>query len=264
MMNDNTLETLACMLSVECKISDQYALLVAKDMMLCASAHLALTIVDVSHVLTTKQSNQIKTLESWFSLIVESLPGIDAVTFNEGDIRSSTVLLKISSGSSNSFSGKWRIPVKMPSNPGTALMKTVKNNISTLEREKARKEEAAKYPASSATPMSPVDVTNKLYDAWMGQVKTANVLGKSYMLTATANGIELYTRPSKVMDRSDTISPYQEVDGVNWVFLDESGKCVCGFNGRPNGSALQGTFKDLTKFVPDLSIADWAFESKAA
>lgn len=65
-------------------------------------------------------------------------------------------------------------------------------------------------------------------------------------LTAESNGVKLYTRPGKTMDRPAPFIPYQEVDGIHYFFMKD-GKLVWDFEGRPNGQQMQATFEWITK-----------------
>lgn len=138
MPDTNTKKSLIDMLVAECGLSDREAATLADSMIKNSSAHLILTIRESNEGLTDTQACHLKTIETWFDLIADTVPGIASVDFN-GDIRASTVLLVMQSGAHNSFSGKWRVPVQMPATPSTALMRPLRQDIDYLRSAKEKR-----------------------------------------------------------------------------------------------------------------------------
>lgn len=158
MSDTNTRESLIAILVKECKLSESAAAFHASNMVKLASTHLILTIREVNQGLGDTQKHHLKQIETWFELMAESLPGVSAANF-DGDIRASTVFLCFESGASNSFSGKWRVPVQLPSTPSAALMRPLKQDIDLLLAAKANQQGAdvlqtlANHPAPLVSPV---------------------------------------------------------------------------------------------------------------
>jgi hypothetical protein len=136
----HTLQALIDVLISDCGLAAKQAEELATDMVKLASAHLNLSVRECQQGLNGQQKEQLSTIESWFKLTAEATPGIKSVSFN-GDVRSTTVLLQLDTGVSNSFSqGNWRVPVKLPAVPRQTLMRTVRQDINRMVDEKNRRE----------------------------------------------------------------------------------------------------------------------------
>lgn len=156
MSDTNTQQSLIDALVTECKLPASQATFIAGNMVKLASTHMVLTIREMNQGLGDDQQRHIKLIETWFELMAESLPGVASADFN-GDVRSSTVFLSFESGNSNSFSGKWRVPVQIPSSPATAFMRTLKQDIQQLQEAKAQRQgtEVLLTLANHPTPLAP-------------------------------------------------------------------------------------------------------------
>lgn len=152
----NTKQSLIDILVQECKIAESEATFLAGNMVKLASTHMVLTIREVNQGLGEDQKRHLSHIETWFELMADSLPGVAAADFN-GDIRASTVFLAFESGASNSFSGKWRVPVQIPASPAVAFMRTLKQDIHQLQEAKAQRlgTEVLKTLANHPTPLAP-------------------------------------------------------------------------------------------------------------
>lgn len=156
MPDTNTTESLIDVLVAECKLEVSAATFLARNMVKLASTHMVLTIREMNQGLGDDQQRHMKLIETWFELMAESLPGVSGADFN-GDVRASTVFLSFESGASNSFSGKWRVPVQIPASPAIAFMRTLKQDIQHLEAAKAQRAgtDVLKHLENHPTPLAP-------------------------------------------------------------------------------------------------------------
>lgn len=148
-MTTNTQKSLIQMLQTECKLGEAQATHVGLNMVMLASAHLILTIREMNEGLGDTGKRHQSIIETWFELMAEELPGLTSAHF-DGDVRASTVLLSVESGASNSFSGKWRVPVQMPATPSTALMRPIKQDIDHMRAAKAKRDGSSAVVAELA------------------------------------------------------------------------------------------------------------------
>lgn len=156
MPDTNTQQSLIDVLVQECKLDVPRATFLAGNMVKLSSTHMVLTIREMNQGLGDDQQRHMKLIETWFELMAESLPGVKSADFN-GDVRASTVFLSFDSGASNSFSGKWRVPVQIPASPATAFMRTLKQDIQQLQEAKTLRQgtEVLETLANHPTPLAP-------------------------------------------------------------------------------------------------------------
>ena len=112
--------------------------------------------------------------------------------------------------------------------------------------------------------MSAAQIKEHLLQTWVNHapIEPLRKYCDTYGLTAEFNGVKFYTRPKPVMDRKSPFEQYKEVPGVGWFFLNDRDELVKSFNGESNGSAKQGSFEDVAKYVPELIQAEWAYTKK--
>jgi hypothetical protein len=131
MPDTNTQQSLVDMLTSECSLTKTEAEKIGTNMVRLASTHLMLEIREMNQGLSDSQTRHRDLIQTWFECMADALPGITAAHFN-GDVRATTVLLSLDSGASNSFSGKWRVPVQMPASPSTALIRPIQQDIDIM------------------------------------------------------------------------------------------------------------------------------------
>jgi hypothetical protein len=260
MIDATTQEALVDLLHTECQLSVERAQHLAREMVKAASTHLSLMTRECNIGLNTQQHSHLATIEKWFTLIADSLPGITEASF-DGDVRSTTVFIKLSSGSSNSFTGKWRIPVSMPATPGTALMKTMKQDIARLIVEQNQRNAQASRTIEVSPSLSVHDIAERILLSWIAKPLEIKQIGQfEYNLTATHNGIKMFTTGKSIMASPSENAPAQEIQAISCFFFNEKGDYVNDFNGTPGADEHIGTATDILERMPELSLAKWVHQ----
>lgn len=115
--------------------------------------------------------------------------------------------------------------------------------------------------------LSPAEIKEKILATWVHTDfdPSFKAYCDYYWLTAELNGIRLFTRPQRVMDRPAPYMPYQETDGMGYIFLNKNNQYVWDFDGKPNGQGYQDTIDFVAKrYAVDLSSATWVVDSLEA
>lgn len=113
--------------------------------------------------------------------------------------------------------------------------------------------------------MSAAELQERVLATWMPEEAPdeIHIYYQTLRFTAEYNGIKLYTALKRVMDRPAPYMPYQEVDGLAYMFVDSEGRLCCDFSGKLGGSVYQDTFAfNAEKHGTALAQARWAVEPR--
>ncbi len=85
---------------------------------------------------------------------------------------------------------------------------------------------------------------------------------RNYVMTASVDGVSLYTAPATAQVRSFPGAPYQEEPGIGYYFANAKGETARDFSGEAGGSPFVASFVYFFQTY-DLSAVEWHLPEKA-